>query len=90
MGDRPASLNRKAVDRIGLIRRLYLKGSESAMTETISDLLMELEELAGQGAKAVSINGQYLYAGAERQHLLLETHRWQICERSCARGIAES
>jgi hypothetical protein len=44
MGDRPASLNRKAVDRIGLIRRLYLKGSESAMTETISDLLMELEE----------------------------------------------
>jgi hypothetical protein len=45
MGDRPASLNPKAVDRIGAhLRRLYSEGSESAMTETISDLLRELEE----------------------------------------------
>jgi hypothetical protein len=45
MGDRPASLNPKAVDRIGAhLRRLYSEGSESPMTETISDLLRELEE----------------------------------------------
>jgi hypothetical protein len=45
MGDRPASLNPKAVDRIGAhLRRLYSEGSDSPMPETISDLLRELEE----------------------------------------------
>jgi Anti-sigma factor NepR len=64
MGDRPASLNPKAVDRIGAqLRRLYSEGSDSPMPETISDLLSELEEPSPakrEGAKAVPQTAQYL------------------------------